>query len=185
QDGDIRIGGSSIDGKDILLDAANDVNLQSAANTVDSRSDSSQKSASVGVDLASGGVTVSGQLGKGNTDEHSLSYNETTITAEQKLTVQSGNDTNLAGAQAKGDTVEVDVKGDLNLASQQDRETYTEKNKSVGGSIGFGAGASVNLSANTGKMDSEYRSVKEQTGIFAGKGGFDIKVEGNTDLKGA
>ncbi|EGO62227.1 hemagglutinin repeat-containing protein, partial [Acetonema longum] len=183
--GDIAILGSSVNGKEILLDAANDVNLLSAANTVDSDSHSSQKSASVGVDLTQGGVAVSGQLGKGKTDEHSVSYNETTITAEQELTVKSGNDTNLVGAQVKGDTVEIDVKGDLNLASQQDRETYTEKNKSVGGSIGFGAGASVNLSANTGKMDSEYRSVKEQTGIFAGKGGFDIKVVGNTDLDGS
>ncbi|EGO62958.1 hemagglutinin repeat-containing protein, partial [Acetonema longum] len=177
--------GSSVDGKDILLDAANDVNLLSAANTMDSDSESSQKSASVGVDLTKGGVTVSGQLGNGETDEHSLSYNETTITAEQKLTIKSGNDTNLVGAQAKGDTVEVDVKSDLNLASQQDSETYTEKNESVGGSIGIGAGASTNLSANEGKIDSDYKSVNEQTGIFAGKGGFDIKVEGNTDLKGA
>ncbi|WP_193760824.1 hemagglutinin repeat-containing protein, partial [Acetonema longum] len=180
-DGNINIIGSSVDGKDILLDAANDVNLLSAANTMDSDSESSQKSASVGVDLTKGGVTVSGQLGNGETDEHSLSYNETTITAEQKLTIKSGNDTNLVGAQAKGDTVEVDVKGDLNLASQQDSKTYTEKNESVGGSIG----ASTNLSANEGKIDSDYKSVNEQTGIFAGKGGFDIDVVGNTDLKGA
>ena len=30
-----------------------------------------------------------------------------------------------------------------------------------------------------------YKSVTEQAGIYAGKEGFDIKVENNTDLKGA
>ncbi|EGO62721.1 hemagglutinin-related protein, partial [Acetonema longum DSM 6540] len=174
-----------MNGKDILLDAANDVNLESAANTVDSRSESSQKSASVGVDLASGGVTISGQRGNGNTDAHQVNYNETLITAENNLTVKSGSDINIVGGQAKGDIVKVEASGDLNLASQQDRETYTEKNKSTNGSIGIGAGVTGNVGVNKGKIDSDYQSVKEQTGIFAGSGGFAIKVEGNTDLKGA
>ncbi|WP_335340261.1 VENN motif pre-toxin domain-containing protein [Gilliamella sp. WF3-4] len=34
-------------------------------------------------------------------------------------------------------------------------------------------------------MDSKWASVTDQSGIFAGKGGFDIKVGNNTDLKGA
>ncbi|MBU2703800.1 hypothetical protein Ga0466249_004950, partial [Sporomusaceae bacterium BoRhaA] len=36
-----------------------------------------------------------------------------------------------------------------------------------------------------GKTDSNYNSVTEQAGIFAGKDGFDINVGKNTDLKGA
>lgn len=43
----------------------------------------------------------------------------------------------------------------------------------------------MNVGVNQGEIDSEYKSVNEQTGIFAGSGGFDIDVGGNADLKGA
>lgn len=36
-----------------------------------------------------------------------------------------------------------------------------------------------------GKIESEYQSTTEQTGIYAGKEGFQINTVGNTDLKGA
>jgi len=42
---------------------------------------------------------------------------------------------------------------------------------------------SVNLSQD--KMHSTYESVQEQTGLFAGKGGFDVKVGEHTQLNGA
>ena len=43
----------------------------------------------------------------------------------------------------------------------------------------------IGASVSKGSLESYYRSAHEQTGIFAGKGGFDIYVEKNTDLKGA
>ncbi|MCK8191759.1 hemolysin, partial [Erwinia amylovora] len=43
--------------------------------------------------------------------------------------------------------------------------------------------ASVSLSRD--KMHSNYDSVQEQTGIFAGKGGFDITTGEHTQLNGA
>lgn len=43
--------------------------------------------------------------------------------------------------------------------------------------------ASVNVSRD--KMHSNYDSVKEQTGLFAGKGGFDVTVGEHTQLNGA
>ena len=53
------------------------------------------------------------------------------------------------------------------------------------------SGASIGLSdkslagsASVGKIDSNYKSVTDQSGIYAGKEGFDIRVEANTDLKG-
>ncbi|EGO62960.1 hemagglutinin repeat-containing protein [Acetonema longum] len=80
-----------------------------------------------------------GQRGKGNTEEHRGNYSETRITAGKKLTVKSGKDFNMTGGQAKGETVKVEVGVDLNLKSQQDRETYTEKNESTSGNMGIGA----------------------------------------------
>ncbi len=40
-------------------------------------------------------------------------------------------------------------------------------------------------STSKSKTDSTYASVTDQAGIYAGEGGFDIEVGGNTDLKGA
>lgn len=54
---------------------------------------------------------------------------------------------------------------------------------SASGTIGYGA--SVSGSVNQSKITSDYASVQEQSGIKAGDGGFQIKVDGNTDLKGA
>lgn len=45
------------------------------------------------------------------------------------------------------------------------------------------SGGSANLGGTD--MDSDFASVTEQSGIKAGDGGFDIRVGGNTDLKGA
>ena len=61
---------------------------------------------------------------------------------------------------------------------------YKESNKSVGASVGLGSNKAVSGSASVGKIDSNYKSVTDQSGIYAGKEGFDISVEANTDLKG-
>ena len=61
---------------------------------------------------------------------------------------------------------------------------YKESNKSVGVSVGLGSNKAVSGSVSVGKIDSKYESVTNQSGIYAGKEGFDIRVEDNTDLKG-
>ncbi|CNL95890.1 adhesin/hemagglutinin [Yersinia aleksiciae] len=48
-----------------------------------------------------------------------------------------------------------------------------------------GGGGSANLSMSRDKLHSNYDSVQEQTGIFAGSGGFDITVGEHTQLDGA
>ncbi|WP_455818868.1 hemagglutinin repeat-containing protein [Pseudomonas cerasi] len=81
-----------------------------------------------------------------------------------------------------------DVGRNLTLASQQDSDSYDAKqqNVSAGGSFTFGSmTGSVNINANRDKMNSDFNSVKEQTGLFAGSGGYDIKVGEHTQLDGA
>ncbi|HAM2955432.1 TPA: VENN motif pre-toxin domain-containing protein, partial [Escherichia coli] len=75
----------------------------------------------------------------------------------------------------------------LTLTSEQDSDRYDSKqqNASAGGSFTFGSmsgSASVNLSRD--KMHSNYDSVQEQTGIFAGRGGFDVTTGQHTQLNG-
>nr|ELI5037685.1 VENN motif pre-toxin domain-containing protein [Escherichia coli] len=104
------------------------------------------------------------------------------------MTIISGRDTTLTGAQAGGETVKVDAGRHLTLTSEQDSDRYDSKqqNASAGGSFTFGSmsgSASVNLSRD--KMHSNYDSVQEQTGIFAGRGGFDVITGQHTQLNGA
>ncbi|ATM85660.1 hypothetical protein CRN74_05990 [Yersinia frederiksenii] len=93
----------------------------------------------------------------------------------------------LGGAQVSGETVKVDVGRDLLLQSQQDSDNYDSKQTSTSGgvSVAVTGGSSANLSMSQDKLHSNYDSVQEQTGIFAGKGGFDITVGEHTQLDGA
>ncbi|EOL3661780.1 VENN motif pre-toxin domain-containing protein, partial [Escherichia coli] len=114
-------------------------------------------------------------------------HTETTVDAGNRLTIISGRDTTLTGAQAGGETVKVDAGRHLTLTSEQDSDRYDSKqqNASAGGSFTFGSmsgSASVNLSRD--KMHSNYDSVQEQTGIFAGRGGFDVTTGQHTQLNG-
>ena len=44
---------------------------------------------------------------------------------------------------------------------------------------------SANVSASKDKLHSNFDSVKEQTGLFAGQGRYDVKVKKHTQLDGA
>ncbi|AOF00686.1 hypothetical protein SMQE08_19270 [Serratia marcescens] len=77
---------------------------------------------------------------------------------------------------------------DLTLQSEQDSDRYDAKqqNASAGGSFTFGSmTGSANVSASKDKLHSNFDSVKEPTGLFAGKGGYDVKVKEHTQLDGA
>ncbi len=81
----------------------------------------------------------------------------------------------------------MDVGRDLLLQSQQDSDNYDSKQTSTSGgvSVAVTGGGSANLSMSRDKLHSNYDSVQEQTGIFAGSGGFDITVGEHTQLNGA
>ncbi|WP_170998623.1 hemagglutinin repeat-containing protein, partial [Escherichia coli] len=194
-DGDLTIQGSQIKaGNNILLQANRDVNLVSAENTskLEGKNTSSGGSVGVGVGVGSGGwgisVSASANQGKGSEKGNGTTHTETTVDAGKQLTIISGRDTTLTGAQAGGETVKVDAGRHLTLTSEQDSDRYDSKqqNASAGGNFTFGSmsgSASVNLSRD--KMHSNYDSVQEQTGIFAGRGGFDVTTGQHTQLNGA
>ncbi|HDL8541647.1 TPA: VENN motif pre-toxin domain-containing protein [Yersinia enterocolitica] len=115
-------------------------------------------------------------------------YWQTSHRTCQVFTITSGRDTVLQGAQVSGETVKADVGRDLLLQSQQGSDRYDSKQQdaSVGGSFNFGSmTGSASINASRDKMHSNFDSVQEQTGFFAGKGGFDITVGEHTQLDGA
>ncbi|MEX3019738.1 hemagglutinin repeat-containing protein [Kluyvera sp. STS39-E] len=193
EQGNIVVQGSQLQaGKDLTLDAAHNLLLTSANNsqTVDGKNSSKGSAVGVGITAGSGGfgwnVNASASKGSGFEKGNSQYYTDTQVNAGKTLTINSGKDTTLAGAQASGETVKATVGGNLTLSSQQATDAYDSKQKdvSVSGSAGMGNGS---FSANASKtaMHSDYQSVDKQTGINAGQGGFDITVGEHTQLNGA
>ncbi|MHA3511662.1 hemagglutinin repeat-containing protein [Yersinia enterocolitica] len=192
--GDIVVQGSQLKaGGDTTLNAARDVLLLGAANTQKTDGSNSSSGGSVGISLgfgsAGGGLSIFANANKSQGKEHGdgTFWSETQIDSGGTLSLHSGRDTSLIGAQASGETVKVDVGRDLLLQSQQDSDNYDAKQTSTSGgvSVAAGGGGSANLSMSQDKLHSNYDSVQEQTGIFAGKGGFDITVGEHTQLDGA
>ena len=132
-------------------------------------------------------INIGGSKAEGTVDANSTSYNESTVTANKELDFTSGEVTNIVGGKLSGEKVTGNVGGDLNIESKQDSNSYNEESKS--GSLGldydFGTGkVGITGGYSEGNIDSDYASVTDQSGIYAGSEGFDIYVEDNTDLKG-
>ncbi|MDI6478234.1 hemagglutinin repeat-containing protein [Cronobacter dublinensis] len=193
--GDIIIGGSELKaGNDITLNAARDINLVSSANVQKLEGSNSSKGGSIGVGLTAGsggtGINISASMNaaKGSEKGNGTTWNETTLDAGRQVNLTTGRDATLSGAQVNGQTVKADIGRDLNITSLQDSDNYKSKQQSVsaGGSVTIGApGGSANFSYSRDAIKSNYDSVIEQAGIYAGKGGFDITVGNHTQLNGA
>jgi len=194
--GDLNITGSSLKADSLLLSAKNNILLQSAQNTTDRKNDGSRNRTAIGASFNIGeqngftldlGAQTAKNLGSGG----SVTQVNTTVEA-RSLLLSSGQDTTLAGAQVRADRIDADIGGNLNILSRQDTDTSKSKQDSAG----FGAsicippfcyGSTVSASANlaASKMNSDYQAVTDQSGFFAGKGGYTIDVAKNTTLQGA
>ena len=142
------------------------------------------------------GINAGYNKANGEVKENAETHVASTITAKDTLTTKSGQDTNIIGSKLEGETIKMEVGKDLNIESLQDKETYDEKNNSSGfnfsvdvsqpkGKPATYENAGITGGKNKGNTNSNYESVTDQAGIYAGKGGFDIEVGKNTDLKGA
>ncbi|HIB7235233.1 TPA: contact-dependent inhibition toxin CdiA [Escherichia coli] len=192
--GDIVIAGSQLKaGGNTSLDAANDILLSGAANTQKTTGRNSSSGGGVGVSIGAGkgaGISVfaSVNAAKGSEKGNGTEWTETTTDSGKTVTINSGRDTVLNGAQVNGNRIIADVGHDLLISSQQDTSKYDSKQTSVaaGGSFTFGSmTGSGYIAASRDKMKSRFDSVAEQTGMFAGDGGFDITVGRHTQLDGA
>lgn len=196
-EGDLRVRGSTVEaGKDLSLDAQKgNLVLEAAGNGYIEESSHTSSSASIGVGFnvgAQNGFTInaSASQSKGQGNGEGVSYSNTNIKAGGTASLHSGQDTTLRGATVVADAVKADVGGDLSIESLQDTSTYKETNSSSGFGVSlcippicYGS-SSVSVSGGRGKVDSNYASVGEQSGIHAGDGGFDVNVGGDTTLKG-
>ena len=191
---DITVAGSQIKaGQDVTLDAARDVNLIASQDTQQTSGKNSSRGGSIGVGVGMGsggaGISISANANssKGHEKGNGVRQNETTVDAGNRVIISTGRDATLAGAQVSGEAVTADIGRNLTIASTQDSDRYDSKQHSVSGGVGytFGAGGfSGSINASRDRMRSDYDSVQEQSGIFAGKGGFDVTVGNHTQLDG-
>ncbi len=188
QDSGILVRGSAITAGDTArLMADGDITLQAARNDREEHSRQKSSSASVGVSVSAAGptgVTVSASQGKGQGDGFETTYTNTHVNAGNLVVIDSGADTTLKGATAQAEQIIANVGGNLSIESLQDSATYNERSKNAGVSVTFGPSPGGSISAGKTKIDSDYRSVTERSGLKAGDGGFQVVVNGHTDLKG-
>lgn len=195
---DITAHGVDITGKNVVLNAGRDISLQAAQDTdaLKNHSNGSQYSLGVGFALigSQNGFSIEVGASQSKTKENgdSLTNHNTQIQADDALTLNSGRDTLLNGAVLSGDKVVADIGRNLTVSSLQDSEQYRNQSSSSGVNVSIcvppicaGGPVQGTVNVSSGKITNNYQSVVEQSGIFAGKGGFDIQVGNHTQLDGA
>ena len=193
QQSGIGLTGETVQAKKLVLDSARDINLATGKNTVDVKNTykSSGWSVGAGISLTGGGlidINASGNMARQNGDTHQESYVPTTIKAAQLAQLKAKRDTTIIGSTVSGKKVEVDTGRDLHIQSLQDVDNFKEHSKSAGFSISSKPNfkdPTGSISASVGRIDSKWKSVTHQAGIFAGEEGYDINVGNGTTLEGA
>lgn len=103
---------------DALLAAKNQVNLINSTDTDSTRSANESSSASVGVSYGTNGWGVSASMANAHGDSNSdaAMQNNTPVSGANSVSIVSGGDMNIIGANVSGNHVSVDVGGNLNAA---------------------------------------------------------------------
>ena len=193
QQSGIGLTGETVEAKKLVLDSASDINLEAGKNTIDVKNTykSSGWSIGAGISLTGGGlldINASGHMARQNGDTHQESYVPTTIKAAQLAQLKAKRDTTIIGSTVSGKKVEVDTGRDLHIQSLQDVDNFKEHSKSAGFSVSSKPNfkdPTGSISASVGRIDSKWKSVTHQAGIFAGEDGYNINVGNGTTLEGA
>ena len=190
--GNIKAIGKTISGKTVKLVASNDVSLQAATNTSEKLENAKSKGWSVGANISvtGGGILgfdASANAAKQKSNTKVTTHTGTTVVGSDAVAIISGKDTHISGSKVIGKSVTADVGGNLSIESLQDIKTYVGESSNKGFSVSTNAGSlsNVSMSSSNGKMESDYASVTDQAGIYAGDGGFVINTAETTSLTGA
>ncbi|WP_144397580.1 hemagglutinin repeat-containing protein [Vibrio coralliilyticus] len=200
--------GSIVEAKESLTVAANEVNLEASQDTYhrQSQTESGSIGASLTVYGASSGINLTGSSNRSEETTTATTHTNSKLSG-QHIAITSQADTNVNGANVTAkDSLVVNVGGDLNIASVQDRHSSSQRGSGFstglslgGGDMADGAGdlpegmleevssAGDVKGANGGFNASNGRTRSKQTVLTSlTSGGYaDVQVTGNTDIKGA
>ncbi|WP_185073343.1 hemagglutinin repeat-containing protein, partial [Pseudomonas protegens] len=180
------IGTQAQAGRNIDLDAGNDLNIRAAQNDHSSENNRNSGGGEVGFTFGSEGVGVyaSVSMGKGNLEREGERQQEAYLYAGDRLGFTSGKDTNISGANLRGDEVIGRVGGDLNVASVADTGKVKGKEFDISVTATFGPAPGLSGSVGYGQTTGKTDWVEEQTRI-TGKNKVDIRTENHTQIDGA
>jgi filamentous hemagglutinin len=74
---------------------------------------------------------------------------------------------------------------DLTIHSVQDTATYDSQHRSAGGSVTIGYGFAASANYSQARVEADHASVSQHSGLRAGDQGFQVEVQGHTELQGA
>ncbi|MDV0438402.1 hemagglutinin repeat-containing protein [Xanthomonas sacchari] len=171
------------------MDAARDLVLEAGKSSGSEQSKGSNAGLEVGVGASVGAQTgvyayVQASVGSHSSNADSATWKNTELAA-QNIALTSKGDTTLRGAVAKADRIDVQTGGDLTIESLQDTSNIQSKESGYGGRIqvSFGTAWDASGYASTAKAIGNSTGVTEQSGLFAGKGGYHVDA-GNVNLIG-
>ncbi|WP_049411238.1 hemagglutinin repeat-containing protein, partial [Stenotrophomonas maltophilia] len=114
-------------------------------------------------------------MGSSKANSDSNTWQNTTLTG-QNISLKAEGDTTLRGATASADRIDVKTGGTLTIESLQDMAESMSKNSQVGGrvQVAFGNAWNADGYASAGKAEGSYQGVGQQSGLFAGNGGYHV-----------
>jgi len=182
------ISGSHLDATDKISILTGDLNLLASKDTHESQSEQEHGhvTAQMTVYGASGGASVSGSFDRSKNSDTSTTYNNTTLNANNIDLFTSG-DANIRGANVHANEhLEVDIQGDLNLESVQNRSNSRNTSMGVSGGTSFGDKGNVS-GVNAGISSGNGMSVTRETVLtsLTSGGTANVNVNGNTQITGA
>ena len=189
---DISMKGSQASSHTIFFHAGGGIMLDAAEDRSTTDIVHSSKSSQLGMNFMPTGNSVFAENSKSTGTEAEIitTHTGSQLTAEEKISMESGKDTALRGSRVSAGQVSVQAGGNLSIESLQDTDTYRSQSHNTGSSFSTGTSRATAHHGKwmTGKSeentDSHYESVTEQAGIHAGANGYDIIVKGNTNLTG-
>lgn len=188
--GDIHLQNTQVTANDaIRLNSAKDIILQSGQSQAKADGKNSNAGASIGYGASVGaqtGAYIYAEVGYGKGSNHSNSNTHTqTVLNAENISLNSKGDTTLQGAKAEANRIDVNAGGKLNVISTQDSADQKIKQTNAGGRVqaSFGTAWQASGNVSSSKAEGSSTSVNEQSGLFAGDGGYHVKAD-SVDLQG-
>ncbi|WP_172831094.1 hemagglutinin repeat-containing protein, partial [Rhizobium leucaenae] len=180
---------SDPDNGSVLISAGGNVDLESVQATSDSKSSSKSGSVSVGVgasidanrNIFNAGPTANAAYSSGKETSNSVTQVNSNVSGTGTVTVVAGDTLTLAGGVLSGKTVNATAANGIVIESRQDTASYDEKSKSA--QLGISSGG-ISGGYNQGTITGDYANVSQQSGIFAGSGGYHVNTDGTIELVG-
>ena len=189
--GDIHATGATLGaGKTLSLDSARDIVLDASQSTAhgDGKNNSAGVEVGVGFQAGAQGTGVyayaSANVGNGHHRSDSTTNNNTQLKADT-LNITSKGDTTLRGATATANTINAAVGGKLAIESLQDvsQQESSQTNAGARVQVSFGTAWSASGNVSQSNTNGSSATVGQQSGLFAGDGGYHVKAD-TVDLKG-